>query len=315
MSKHSLPASSDNIAKAKRLLDTNGGGGTELLPALRHAFSLTGEEGVSRSVVIITDGFVSCEKEAFQLIRDQLGNANLFAFGIGSSVNRHLIEGLAATGRGEPFVVTSATECKETAKRFADYVASPVLTDIKLSHEGIDTYAIEPASQPDLFAERPMVITGKWRGAPSGKIHLTGKLGDGSPFNQTFDVNDQQSATKTNDETLRILWARERVRALSDYATLVDDSEAKREVTTLGLTYSLVTPFTSFVAVMDEVRHHGDGSGNRVTQPLPLPKGVSINAVGGSIVSNGSVPEPGVTMLLLIGGIALLWSRFSARNR
>ena len=39
------------------------------------------------------------------LVRAHLGDANVFAFGIGSSVNRFLIEGLARAGRGEPFIV------------------------------------------------------------------------------------------------------------------------------------------------------------------------------------------------------------------
>ena len=81
-------------------------GGTRLLPALKKALSLQGTEGYSRNVVIVTDGYVSVEKEAFDLIRNNLGNANMFAFGIGSSVNRHLIEGMARVGMGEPFIIT-----------------------------------------------------------------------------------------------------------------------------------------------------------------------------------------------------------------
>ena len=50
------------------------------------------------------------EKEAFDLIRENLGEANLFAFGIGTSVNRCLIEGMARAGLGEPFVVTKPGE-------------------------------------------------------------------------------------------------------------------------------------------------------------------------------------------------------------
>ena len=315
LSPHSLPATSKNIRKAKKLIDNEGGGGTELLPALKRAFSLGGDEGVSRSIVILTDGFVSCEAEAFELIRENLGTANLFAFGIGSSVNRHLIEGLAATGRGEPFVVTDPTQCKSKAAEFNDYVGSPVLTDIKVQFDGFDAYAIEPQAQPDLFADRPLVITGKWRGAPVGAIRISGKLGDGSLFEHSFEIDENSIEKSSNDEPLRALWARERVRSLADYALLTDKSEAKREVTSLGLTYSLVTPFTSFVAVMDEIRHDGDSSGESVNQPLPLPKGVSSQAIGGSSFGGGSVPEPGATFLLLIGGLTLLWSRLSARNR
>lgn len=49
---------------------------------------------VSRTVVVVTDGYVTVEREAFDLVRRNLSQANLFSFGIGSSVNRHLV-GLA----------------------------------------------------------------------------------------------------------------------------------------------------------------------------------------------------------------------------
>ena len=61
---------------------------------------------MSRTLVVVTDGYVTVEREAFELVRKNLSQANLFAFGIGSSVNRHLMEGLARAGMGEPFVIT-----------------------------------------------------------------------------------------------------------------------------------------------------------------------------------------------------------------
>jgi Ca-activated chloride channel family protein len=51
-------------------------------------------------------------------------------------------------------------------------------------------------------------------------------------------------------------------------------------VTALGLKYSLMTPYTSFVAV-DQVKR-ADGQVVTVKQPLPLPEGVSDLAIGES---------------------------------
>ena len=93
LSSQSLPATSPNISQAINMIERQrGGGGTRLLPALKKALSLPKSKGFSRSVVIATDGYVSVEEEAFDLIRDNLGNANMFTFGIGSSVNRYIIE-------------------------------------------------------------------------------------------------------------------------------------------------------------------------------------------------------------------------------
>ena len=62
-------------------------------PALEKAMNLPHcESGLSRSIVVVTDGYIRVEQETFDLIRNRLNEANLFTFGIGSSVNRHLLE-------------------------------------------------------------------------------------------------------------------------------------------------------------------------------------------------------------------------------
>ena len=111
LSEQSLPATPENLNRAMGLIGRQqGGGGTELLPALQRALALERAAGFSRTVVIVTDGYVSVEEEVFDLIRQQLGQSNMFAFGIGSSVNRHLIEGMAHAGMGEAFVITKPEE-------------------------------------------------------------------------------------------------------------------------------------------------------------------------------------------------------------
>ena len=45
--------------------------------------------------MLVTDGYISAEADVFDYIREQRDDLNVFAFGIGSSVNRLLIEGVA----------------------------------------------------------------------------------------------------------------------------------------------------------------------------------------------------------------------------
>ena len=39
-----------------------------------------------------------------------------------------------------------------------------MLTNVKVSYRGFDAYDAEPGAQPDVFAERPIVVFGKWHG-------------------------------------------------------------------------------------------------------------------------------------------------------
>jgi Ca-activated chloride channel homolog len=277
MSEVSIYASSVNIQKAIDFINKQqGGGGTELLPALKKALSLNGTENYSRTFIISTDGYVTIEKEAFDLIRNNLGNANFFTFGIGTSVNRYLIEGMAHAGKGLSFVATSNSEATQMAEKFQSYVCNPVLTNIQISYHGFDVYDVEPLEVPDIFSERPVLVFGKYLGKPEGYIELIGENG-GLGINQRLDLTNFKPDDK--NAGIRTLWAREKIKILDDYASTGQSNLNQREVTNLGLRYNLLTNFTSFVAIDSEARNK-NGEIIKVNQPLPLPEGVSNYAIG-----------------------------------
>lgn len=285
LSETSVAANSANIEKAISFIDRQqGGGGTELLPALKRALSLKGTEGFARSFVIATDGYVTVEKEAFDLVRNNMDKANFFAFGIGTSVNRLIIEGLAHVGMGMPFVITKEEEAPATALKFRQYVQNPVLTHIKLSYNKFDVYDVEPLSIPDVFSERPVLIFGKYRGTPGGSITLKGMNGEGEYESRLLASTAKASESNS---ALRYLWARERIRTISDYASTGygGNDEYKPEIIKLGLKYNLLTAYTSFIAIDNDIRNK-DGNSTTVNQPLPLPEDVSDNAVGNNMVLN-----------------------------
>ncbi|MEN8263787.1 MAG: VIT domain-containing protein [Nitrospirota bacterium] len=287
MSHRSVSATPGNIKKAIHHIERQrGSGGTELLPALKRALALPETEGYSKNIVIATDGYVTVEEQAFDLIRSNIGIANMFVFGIGSSVNRHLIEGMSRAGMGEPFVITKPEEAAGRAEDFRKLVQTPVLTDIKVSFDGFRTYDFEPAGIPDVFAERPVIVFGKWHGQPEGKITLSGISGNRK---WTDVIRVYNAKTEKSNSALRYLWARYRIKMLSDYNKLRLNDERTQEVTTLGLTYNLLTAYTSFVAVDSVIRNEG-GELSLIRQPLPLPQGVSDYAVAGNFAPKAAAP-------------------------
>ena len=286
LAQQSLSASQENIEQGLNFLNARGGGGgTNLLSALERALQLPrADEGVSRSFVVITDGYISVEQEAFDLVRNNLDNANLFAFGIGSGVNRHLIEGLAHVGQGQPTIVTDEQGASVGAEKFRKYIQSPVLTRVKAQFKDFEVYDLEPSSMPDVMAERPLVFFGKYRGDADGSITIKGHSGR-KKFKSTFEVN---SAKPDNRNTaLRYLWARERIRLLDDYNNLSYDESRVKEVTQLGLDYNLMTAYTSFVAVDKEIINQENGETVAIKQALPLPENISNYAVGFSPAIEG----------------------------
>jgi len=209
-----------------------------------------------------------------------------------------LIEGVAKAGAGEPFIVTDPGQAAATAERLRDYVKSPVLTDVKVGYEGFDAYDVEPKSFPDVLAERPLVIQGKYRGDAKGFVNLSGLTGKGG-FAQRFDVS--QVKPRPEQRALSFLWARSRIATLGDFGFAEPTALAKNEITALGLRYNLLTDYTSFVAVARKVVNPG-GVAQNVDQPLPMPAGVSNSAVG---PDGDGADEPELWLLAALLGLVL----------
>ncbi len=295
LSETSLEANLENTVHAMDLIDQQrGSGGTELLEAMKRAMGLPHAQGVSRSLVVVTDGYISAEKEAFDYIRDNLGQANIFSFGIGSSVNRYLIEGIAKAGMGEPFVITNENEAAATAAKFREYIQNPLLTNVQVRANGFDIYDVQPRVLPDLFARRPIIVFGKWRGPLTGTFELSGTTGGGA-YSSTLDVQSVQA--DEGNRAIRYLWARSRISELSDYGSSNIDDGRIKEITAIGLRYNLLTNYTSFIAIRERIVNP-DGDAGGVNQSVPLPLGVTDMAVG-------SEPEL-VWMLLLAATFAVV---------
>jgi Ca-activated chloride channel homolog len=276
----SLAASPENV---KRALDTfdhlQGAGGTELLQGLQTAYDLPrADRRIARSVVVVTDGYVAVEAQAFRLVRERLSEASCFAFGIGTSVNRALIEGLARAGQGEPTIVLGPKDAGAAADKLERIIASPVLSQLRYQVEGFEARDVLPGALPDLLAERPVTLLGRYRGAPQGKIVVTGQSAGGA-WRRELDLS--AAAPRLENSPLRVLWARRWVDLLLDEHHLGPAKELEEAITELGLAHRLLTSFTSFVAIDSEVVNRG-GQGETVKQPLPLPEGVSNLAVGGA---------------------------------
>ncbi len=278
LSKTSLPATSENIEKAIKVIDNQeGGGGTELYPALQKAFNYKDPKtkNYARTFIIATDGFVTVESETFRLISENLNQASFVPIGIGRNVNRYLIEGIAWAGSSEPFIIKNQTEAEKVGEHFIKTISQPILSDISIDWGGFDVYDVYPQKIPDIFTERPVVVFGKYKESASGTIVIKGKTAEGA-LEQFIPLNE---AVKSDNEALRYLWARNKIKYLSDYAGFYEDTNDyvedesdiyfsksnKEEITRLGLKYNLLTAFTSFLAVDQKTEKY---SANRDSQTI-----------------------------------------------
>ena len=266
-----VAATRENIADAKQFLaGRRSGGGTEMMKAIRASLAPSGSREHVRVVCFITDGYVGNEAEIIAEIRRH-PEARVFGFGVGSSVNRHLLDQMSLHGRGEVEYVGLQDDGSAAAKRFHARVQAPLLTDIQLSFQGVAVEEVYPRRVPDLFSAKPVVVTGRYRNGGSGTVKITGRMG-GHPFERVVAVELSATAQR---EGIRSLWARTKVGELS-----VDDmAKHKEAITELGLQYAILTPFTSFVAVEEQTISEA-GKLRTVEVPVEVPEGVDGRMAG-----------------------------------
>ncbi len=263
--RYSSLATSDNIKAAMRFVHTrSSSGGTNMAAAFRDVYRSISDKPMSRSIILITDGQVEAEKSVFQEIRNNLYKANVFAFGVGNSVNRYLIEGVANAGMGEAYIVTNSAYAKEQASALANFIKRPALTNIQVNFGNNLVYAISPPSLPDVLSDRPLTIYGKYEGKMDQEITITGTSGNGA-YEKTVRLPIEAS---TKNSALTYLWARNKLKDIKDFG--VEGRDQQHAITQIGLEYNLLTDYTSFVAVDNEIANIS-GQLIPIVQPLARP--------------------------------------------
>ncbi len=270
-----VPATKENLAKAQAFLSSRAGGGcTEIMTAIKAALEPSKDQSHVRIVCFMTDGYVGNDMQIVAEVQ-KYQNARVFAFGIGESVNRFLLDKMADTGRGEVEYVSLSDDGSAAARRFHERVRNPLLTDISIDWSGLPVADVYPQRIPDLFGAKPVVLTGRYTSPGRATIRLKGKVA-GNDFVREIPV--ELPETMASHDVLASLWARARIDNLmgQDYAGAQSGNmkpELKDTITQLGIEYRLMTQFTSFVAVEEMVVTDG-GQPRRIEVPVEVPEGM-----------------------------------------
>jgi Ca-activated chloride channel family protein len=277
-----VPATRENLRTAQEFLASrSGGGGTEMMKAIRAALDPSDSQQHVRIVCFMTDGYVGNDMEVIAEVQKH-ANARVFSFGIGSSVNRFLLDKMAEYGRGEVEYVGLNDDGSAAARRFHERVRNPLLTDISIDWAGMPVDDVYPKRIPDLFGAKPVTLSGRYAAPWNGAIRLRGKM-SGRPWSRELRVS--LPPDEPAHDVLATLWARARVDDLmgQDYVGLQHGTtrdDVREAIAQIGLDFRLMTQFTSFVAV-EEMTVTTGGEPRRIEVPVEMPEGVSYEGVFG----------------------------------
>jgi Ca-activated chloride channel family protein len=273
------PHSEANVNKALRYVAScQGTGWTNMHQALLEALAQPAAKGYLRIAFLLTDGEVGDEFRIFQAIEKEKRGARVFCLGIGSSTNRYLLDRVAEIGRGEAFYVRQDEDSKEVIDQFFQRVDRPTLAHIEIDWGSLDVTKLYPAKVPDLWAGQPIRLHGRYTKGGEETIVVRGQLAN-QPYKQKLFVRLPKN--EPAHETMATVWARQNVRQLMNQ--MVRDGQTKElieKVTQLGLTFRLMTQWTSFVAVEEGVVNV-ESKPQTVAQPVEMPEDVSYEGVFG----------------------------------
>ena len=281
LSRMPLANTAANRARAIAYVDAlEANGGTELMNGINAVTAFPQSRyNRLRSVVLLTDGYIGNDREIIAAVQKKLKQGNrLYSFGVGSSTNRFLLNRLAEVGRGTAQMVRHNEEPTPVVDRFFRQINRPVLTDIQLDWVGKGPKPdIYPKALPDLFDQQPLVVYGKSADAQTGQLKVTGKLANGDRYEKLLDVDFAEQ----QNPAIAQLWGRARIKDLMNGLYGNETTEGVEAVTTTALAYRLLSQYTAFVAVSEEVRVDPDGTRRTVEVPVELPEGVSYEGIFG----------------------------------
>ena len=259
-----------NVEKALAWLgQLQAGGGTDMTGGIKAALAFPHDPARLRIVMFLTDGFIGNEDEILAIVQDKLGPSRLFSFGVGSAVNRYLLEEMAAIGRGAVQVVRPDEDTTAAVERMHARIASPLLTDITIDWKGLAVQDASPGKIPDLFAGQPLVLSGRYAKGGSATVTITGMQ---AGRKVSFDVPVALPELRDRP-AIAAIWARSKIAELTRQQLKAEKPAVKQQIVDLAMTNHLMSTYTAFVAV-DTSKTTAGGAAQTVAVPVEVSEGL-----------------------------------------
>ena len=240
-----LAATPHNLGRARRYLDRiRASGGTMMLRGIQAALDFPHDPERLRFVCFLTDGFIGNEQEILREIHRRLGESRIFSFGVGSAPNRYLLNGMARFGRGAVAYLGLNDSGAAVMEQFLERISHAALTDIRIDWGELDVAEVFPRRVPDLWAGRPVVLTGRFSGRGRKPVRISGWAGS---ERVQMEVPAEMATDPETAPSFPSLWARAKLSELSDQATYRWSPFLPKRIKQVALDYGLVSEYTAFV--------------------------------------------------------------------
>ncbi|XP_035532220.1 protein mono-ADP-ribosyltransferase PARP4 [Morone saxatilis] len=241
------------------------GGSTELWRPLRALSLLPPSRGV-RNLLLLSDGHIQNAELTLQLLRDNTQHSRLFTCGLSPTANRHMLRALAQAGGGayEFFDTKTKHNWVDKVACQVKRMASPGCSSVSVKWQQFNPTAPPPVQAPKqlhaLFNDCHTLVYGFVPHCTQAT--LLGNL-CGQELKTMVSTSELQ---KTRGTFLHKLTARALIRDYEDGS--LDNSEAEHEgkkaelknfIVELSKEFSILSQFTSFVAIEERDSEETEG--------------------------------------------------------
>jgi Ca-activated chloride channel family protein len=267
------PVNNDTREEATEFIHSlEASGGTNIHEALHTTLAMQKREA-SRPFIIVfltdgqpTVGELQKAEDLVRFVRKEAGpETRLFVFGVGYDVNTHLLDKMALENRGDRIYVSPEENLEVKVSGFYDKIAFPVMSDVEVIIDGIESYDTFPTQIPDLFRGSQLVLYGRYRGSGHAAIRVKGMIhGKSKEFIYEGSFPDRSG----DHENIPCLWATTKIGYLLDQLRLKGinvasgqkpsgpEKELVEEIVSLATRFGIVTPYTALL-VLEDTKERG----------------------------------------------------------
>src|SRR5262249_40971202 len=141
-----------------------------------------------------------------------IGRARIFTFGIGHDVNTYLLDRLAQEGHGTADYVAPEANVEQSIGTLMNKIRHPALTNLRIENAPVELVQTYPSRLPDVFFGEELVVFGRYHGAGTGTITVTGQRGSRT---ERFTTSAVFPASLTENAFIPRLWASRRIGELT----------------------------------------------------------------------------------------------------
>uniref|UniRef100_A0A3Q1JHS3 Poly [ADP-ribose] polymerase n=1 Tax=Anabas testudineus TaxID=64144 RepID=A0A3Q1JHS3_ANATE len=259
------------------------GGSTELWRPLQALNLLPPTRGI-RNILLLSDGHIQNAELTLKLLRENAQHSRLFTCGLSPTANRHMLRALAQAGGGayEFFDTKTKHNWQEKVACQVKRMASPGCNSVSVKWQQFSLSAPTPVQAPKqihaLFSDCHTLVYGFVPHCTQAT--LLGNL-SGQELKTMVSTSELQ---KTRGTFLHKLTARALIRDFEDGNLHTDEAEhegkkaeLKSYIIELSKEFSILSQFTSFVAIeervcaaYDDISYDGDLYGNAMIESAML---------------------------------------------